>query len=177
LILGLCFISGASAGPIGGSYTYSLTGETSTPACQITYGGNPWTDNFASTSGGNSIASDQVTFSICDGTTGFLDDGTFSIVNGVNALTGTFSGVLSGTTPSDDDVFVGTILVTSATGYYSSVTIDTGTFLVITGQVGSPQFPTGTFQFDSTPEPATVVFAGSGLLLLGLFRKSLKRQA
>jgi hypothetical protein len=177
LILGLCFMTNASAGAITGSYLYTLTGETSMPVCQTTYGGNPWTDNFASTSGGNSIAADPVTFSICDGTPGFLDDGQFSIVNGANTFTGIFSGVLegaSGSGPGGGDVFEGTISITSVSGYYSSVTEQVGTFEVVTGQINTPAFPTGSIDFESTPEPATFVFTGTGLLLLTLSRKFLK---
>jgi hypothetical protein len=101
----------------------------------------------------------------------------FSIVNGGNSLTGTFSGVLqgaSGSGPGGGDVFDGTFSITSATGYYASVLAEVGTLEVFTGQINTEEFPTGTINFQSTPEPASAVFTGSGLLLLILSAKFLK---
>ena len=174
-ILCLCFVTKASAGSISGAYAYGMTGQTGDAACAILYGGNPWTDNFQSTSGGNSIASDPVTFSICDGTPGFLDGGQFLVSDGTgDTLAGTFSGVLTGTSAGGGDIFEGAISIVSETGHYTSVTESTGTFEVVTGQVGTPAFPTGTIDFQAVPEPVTATLAGSGLLLLSLSRKFLK---
>ena len=178
LILGLgFFVPDASANAIVGSYTYSLTGETANVGCSA-YGGNPWTDNFGSTGGSNSIASDPVSFSICDGVTGQLAGGTFLISDGAgDSFAGTFSGVLTGISGGGGDIFDGSYAVTSETGYYSNATADSGTFSVTTGPVDSPTFATGTFDFESAPEPVPTALVGSGLVLLGFSLKRLKQRA
>ena len=177
LVLCLCFVTGASAGPINGSYSYALSGGIADSGC-VALGGNGWRDIFNSTSGGNSTGhSDPVTFSICDDIPNLLEGGQFLISDGLgDTLGGTFGGIFTKLSPGDGDVFDGMIQFSSASGYYSSVTDHTGTFEVITGTVGTDSFPTGTIDFQSTPEPVTAGLTGAGLLLMALSRKFLKRR-
>jgi len=164
-----------------GSYSYGLTGETSQPSCTSASpeGGNPWTDNFASTSGGNSISSAPVTFSICDGTPGYLEEGVFLISGGGgNSAAGIFSGTLTGNTLPNNtggDIFNGAFIITSALGTYASLGGAVGNFEVVTGAVNTAAFATGTISFQQTPEPVTPLLCGSGLVALGFLRKFLKR--
>jgi hypothetical protein len=177
LILCLGFVPNASAATISGSYDYAITGETSNAGCSA-YGGNPWTDNFHSTSGGNSIASDPVSFSICDGNPGVLDGGLFLVTDSAgDYFNGTFTGLLTGISGGGGDIFDGSYIITTTAGYYSSLTVLSGALEVVTGQVNTPAFVTGTFDFQSAPEPVPAALAGSGLILLGLSRKLLKRRA
>lgn len=177
LILCLGFVINASADGIVGGYSYTYTNTIADASC--TAPANGTRDNFVSTSGGNSIdASDSVSFSICDGATGLLVGGEFLINDGGgNEFGGVFSGVLTGISGGGGDIFDGNFAATLQTGTYLSVTYPDGVFEVVTGQVNTPAFLTGTFDFDSTPEPVTAVFAGSGLLLLSVSRKLLKRRA
>jgi hypothetical protein len=175
-MLCLCFATNASAGSISGSYAYSMTSWAGDPGC-LALGGDGARGYFNSTSGGNSIGvSDPVSFSICDGIPGFLEGGQFLIDSGSgNTLAGTFSGVLTGTSAGGGDIFDGTVVWGAASGSYLSLTDRTGVFEVVTGEVNTPAFTTGTFDFTSAPEPVTTALAGSGLLLLSLSRKLLKR--
>lgn len=177
LVLCLGFAPNASAAAISGAYTYAYVGSTSDTGCSA-YGGNPWTDNFNSNGGGNSISSAPVSFSICDGVTGELARGEFLISDGSgDTFAGTFTGVLTGTSAGGGDIFDGTFLESSSTGTYSSLTSLHGTLEVVTGQVETPAFLTGSFDFQSTPEPVPTALAGCGLVLLGLYRRLLKRRA
>ena len=177
LILCLGFVTNASADGIIGGYSYSYTTTIADASC--TAPANGTRDNFASTSGGNSVdPSDSVSFSICDGATGLLMGGRFLINDGGgNEFGGVFSGVLTGISGGGGDIFDGNFAANLQTGTYSSVTLPDGVFEVVTGQVNTPAFLTGTFDFESTPEPVTAVLTGSALLLLGLSRKFLKRRA
>ena len=177
LILGLGFVTNASADGIIGGYNYNYTSTIADASC--TAPANGTRDNFVSTSGGNSVdPSVSVSFSICDGATGLLVGGIFAIDDGGgNTLGGVFSGVLTGTSGGGGDIFDGNFAVTSETGAYLSVTEPDGVLEVVTGQANTPAFLTGTFDFQSTPEPVTAALTGSALLLLGLSRKFLKRRA
>jgi hypothetical protein len=177
LVLGLSMVTGASAGTVSGAYDYAYTNTTASASCSAYDGAR---DNFASTSGGNSIdASDTVNFSICDGVTGLLVGGEFSIVDGDGTLAGTFSGELvgaAGSGPGGGDSFDGTYTVTTDTGLYAGVPA-VGDIEVVTGNVNvESEYLTGSIDFQSTPEPMTMVLTGSGFLLLGLSRKFLKRR-
>jgi hypothetical protein len=183
VVFTLAFAGSASASLFSGNYNYAITGQTSFPACTSAspIGGNSWTDNFASVSGSNTIASDPVTFSDCDGTTGFLEDGTFLMTDGTgDSAAGTFTGTLVGNTLSDGtggDIFTGGFVITSATGYYAGTKYNAGSFEVVTGAVNTPAFVTGTFDFQETPEPVTTLLCGSGLALLAFSRKLLPRRS
>jgi hypothetical protein len=178
LILCLCFATNASAGSISGAYNYSMSGFAADGNCPVPPS-DGYRDYFQSTSGGNSIGvSDPVSFSICDGVPGLLAGGQFLIDSGSgDTLGGTFSGVFTGTSAGGGDIFDGTVIWGAASGHYSSLTDRTGVFEVVTGAVGTSAFTTGTFDFYSVPEPVTTALAGSGLLLLSLSRKLLKRRA
>jgi hypothetical protein len=171
-----------SASLFTGNYSYGLTGETSNVSCLTASpeGGHSWTDDFAGT-GTNSISSDPVTFSICDGTPGFLEDGTFTITDGGgDSATGAFSGVLTGNTLPDNtggDIFDGSFTITSAFGSYAATLGAQGSFEDVTGPVNTDAFATGTFDFQQTPEPVSALLAGSGFLLMGLSRKFLKQRS
>ena len=177
-IVCLGLVPGASAGVITGNYTYSLSGGQSDASCLAYTGSNGWRDDFSSTGGGNSISSAPVTFSICDHITGQLAGGLFLISDGSgDTFAGTFSGVLVGLSAGGGDIFDGTFVETSSTGTYSSLTGVRGNLQDVTGQVNTPAFASGTFDFQSTPEPVPTALGGSGLVLLGLSRKLLKRRA
>ena len=172
------FAANASASLLfTGNYNYSITGQTSAPSCTgaSPIGGNSWTDNFASTSGSNSVSSDPVTFSICDGTPGFLEDGTFLITDGAgDSASGTFSGILTGNTIQDGtggDIFDGDFIINSATGTYLANRYAAGNFAVVTGAVNTPAFTSGTIDFQQTPEPVSMLLCASGLVLLAGSRK------
>jgi len=179
----LAFAANASASLFTGNYNYGITGQTSAPACTTAspLGGNPWTDNFASTSGSNSVSSNPVTFSICDGTPGFLEDGTFLITDGgADWASGTFSGTLTRNTlltGLGGDIFDGGFIITSASGTYLANRYAAGMFEVVTGAVNTPAFTSGTINFQQTPEPVTTLLCGSGLLLLAGSRKFLRRRS
>jgi hypothetical protein len=182
VVFSLAFAANASASLFTGSYNYGITGQSSFPACTTAspLAGNGLLDNFASTSGSNTIASDPVTFSDCDGTPGFLEDGTFLFTDGAGDLaSGTFSATLTGNTLLNNtggDIFTGSFLVTSATGYYAGTKFDAGSFQVVTGAVNTGAFTSGTFSFQQTPEPVTSLLCGSGLMLLAFSRKFLSRR-
>jgi len=175
LVCLLGIATNASASSLTGSYDYAIQSQTTDAGCS-----SNTRDNFASTSGGNSInSSDTVTFSICDGTPGFLVGGEFEIDDSsADQIAGTFSGALTGTEPgTDGNIYDGTITVTTQTGTYSGV-VDTGTFEVITnGPLNSPGFTSGTITLTSaTPEPVTTALTGLGLILLSVSRRFLKRR-
>ncbi len=177
LALSLGFAPNASAAAISGAYAYQYVSSTSATGCSA-YGGNPWTDNFNSTGGGNSISSAPVSFSICDGVSGELAGGAFLVSDGLgDTFSGTFTGVLTGTSAGGGDIFDGTFAETSASGTYASLTAVHGVLEVVTGQVETPAFLTGSFDFQSTPEPVPTALGGCGLLLMGLSRRLLKRRA
>jgi|SRR5271157_3397167 len=179
LILCLGFAPGASAAVITGAYNYSLSGGQADAGCLAYPGSNGWRDNFQSTSGSNSISADPVSFSICDHINGQLAGGLFLVSDGAgDTFAGTFVGALVGLSAGGGDIFDGAFAETSSTGYYSSLYKVYGTLEVVTGQVGSPAFTSGTFDFQSTPEPFPTALTGSGLVLLGwLSRRLLKRRA
>jgi hypothetical protein len=173
-------VANMNASAVNGSFSYAITGQTSQPTCQSLYGGNPLRDNFSG-SGADSLNTpdtDAVTFSICDGITGFLEAGTFTVTDGANILSGVFSGTLVGTIVNGQpDTFDGNFSVTSATGDFAASGVAQGVFQVVTGAVGSQDFTSGTFDFQgTTPEPSTTMLAGAGLILMGLSRKLLKRR-
>lgn len=171
------------AGAISGSYFYDYSTTLADSSCGAPADGTR--DYFASIpgSGSNTIsATDTVAFSICDGATGLLDDGEFTIGTGANTASGIFSGVYvgqstdtdaipSGGTLDDGALFDGTFTVTSADGYYADTVGDAGTMLVNTGTTGEPYQVNGYFEFTTTPEPLSMLLGGSGLLLIGLARK------
>jgi hypothetical protein len=126
LILGLGFcVPNASADDIVG-YSYSITGQTADSGCSA---GDSLRDIFVSTGGSNSIAADLASFSICDVVPGQLTGGEFLVSDASgDTLSGTFSGILKGTSAGGDDVFQGMIGLSSETGYYPSLTENAGVF-------------------------------------------------
>jgi hypothetical protein len=183
LLFGL--VSHASAGVINGAYTYSYTNTVADATCVAPADGTR--DFFSSTGGGNSINPiAPVAFSICDGATGLLDSGDFTIGSGADTATGAFSGTFAGvsTNPgllpdggplAGGALFDGAFTIESATGIYAGTVGDYGAFVVNTGatDAASDQL-SGTFTFTTTPEPVSMLMAGSGLLLIGL-RKKLRK--
>jgi hypothetical protein len=171
------------AGAISGAYFYDYTTTLADSSCGTPADGTR--DYFASIpgSGSNTIsATDTVAFSICDGATGILDDGEFTIGSGGNTASGTFSGVYvgqssdsdpipSGGTLDDGALFDGTFTVTSADGYYAGTIGDAGAMEVNTGKTGQPYQVNGYFVFTTTPEPFSMLLGGSGLVLIGLAKK------
>jgi hypothetical protein len=178
LILLLGTVKTVSAGSISGfyDYVYTVGGDTVDPTCS-----SGVRDHFTSTSGSNTIGAathtDPVSFSICYGVVGALAGGQFTITDGAaDIATGQFSGTYTGLSAGNGAIFDGAFEFTSLSGYYASVTDAGGKFEVITGDVNKMDtrpgdYLTGTFEFDSTPEPVTAALAGSGLLLLILSRK------
>jgi hypothetical protein len=126
LILGLGFcVPNASADDIVG-YSYSITGQTADSGCSA---GDSLRDIFVSTGGSNSIAADLASFSIFDVVPGQLTGGEFLVSDASgDTLSGTFSGILKGTSAGGDDVFQGMIGLSSETGYYPSLTENAGVF-------------------------------------------------
>jgi hypothetical protein len=124
-----------------------------------------------------------VSFSICYGVAGALGGGQFTITDGAaDTAIGAFSGTYTGLSAGNGAIFDGAFQFTSLSGYYASVTDTGGIFEVITGDVSKidtrpGDYLTGTFEFESTPEPVTTALAGSSLLLLILSRKRLGRRA
>jgi hypothetical protein len=164
------------------SYVYTVGGDTVDLSCS-----SGVRNHFTSTSGSNTIGAstytDPVSFSTCFGVSGALGGGQFTITDGTaDTATGIFSGTYTGLSAGNGAIFDGTFKFTSLSGYYAGVKDAGGIFEVITGDVSkidtSPgDYLTGTFAFDSVPEPVTTALAGSGLLLLILSRKHLGRRA
>jgi hypothetical protein len=182
----LCFglANHAVAGAISGGYFYDYTSTGNDSSCVAP--ADLTRDNFSSIPGfgSNSIsATDTVAFSICDGATGLLDDGEFTIGAGSDTASGTFSGSYvgqssnPGTIPNgggsldNGALFDGTFTIVSADGDYAGTEGDTGTMEVNTGTTNTAGQVNGYFSFTSTPEPVSMLLGGSGLLLIGLGRK------
>jgi len=183
LILFLGAVKNASAGSVSGFYDYVyIAADTVDLTCS-----SGVRDHFASTSGSNTIGAstytDPVSFSICYGVPGALAGGQFTITDGAaDTAIGKFSGTYTGLSAADGAIFDGAFQFTSLSGHYASVTDTGGIFEVITGDVNKPDtrpgdYLTGTFEFESIPEPVTTALAGSGLLLLILSRKRLRPRA
>jgi len=173
--------SEARAGSFGGAYYYDYQTTVADPGCGSPADGTR--NIFASIAGANSISStDTVTFSICHGATGILDGGEFTIGSGPNTASGIFSGVYAGVStdpgtlpdgnPLDGgSLFDGIFEITAADGYYAGELDDTGSVEINTG-TGAEQV-NGYFTF-TTPEPVSMLLAGSGLVLMGLLKNMRK---
>ncbi len=167
LILCLGLVTNASATTISGAYDYHYTSTIVDLACS-----SGARDEFSSTSGNNSLSSDAMLFSVCHGVPNALGSGEFSISDGgTNTASGTFAGVLTGLSAGNGDIFDGSFYITSESGYYSTVTASQGAFELVTGNVSTEAQLTGTFDFQSVPEPSAAILAVSGLVLAAVFRR------
>jgi len=162
-------IGQAFAGTIStGSLNFSLTGYTTDVSC-----GGSQRENFSGTvtDAVSSLTNAPLIFSLCNDPGSYagaeftltLDAG--DVVSGIITATDMGDVITGGV---DHETVGGAFSITSATGVFAGGVGTVENFSAVTAQNVTTGVGSGTFTLTATPEPATPVLAGLGILALGL---------